>query len=220
MPVDPAASIIVSAYEWVPDFAKGHVRDLRVRWALEEVGQPYRTRLLDVQAERPADYLRVQPFGQVPTYRDDEAEMFESGAIVLHIAMRWPGLLPADAAGRAKAQSWVVAALNTIEPVTQQLAEMDFFHAGEAWTRERRPQVAEQADRRLQQLTDHLGERDWLEGAFTAGDLIIIAVLRIFDGQPTLAPYPTLSAYVQRGQARPAFQRALAAQLADFKKES
>jgi glutathione S-transferase len=220
MPVDPAAAVVVSAYDWVPDFARSHVRDVRVRWALEEVGVPYRTRLLDVQAERPADHLQAQPFGQVPTYRDDQAEMFESGAIVLHVAERWPGLLPVDPNGRAKAKSWLVAALNSIEPVTQQLAEIDFFHPGEAWTKERRPQVAEQVGKRLGQLTDHLGDRDWLEGDFTAGDLMMVAVLRIFDGQPTLEPYPALSAYVQRGQNRPAFQRALAAQLADFKKES
>ncbi|NNM78680.1 glutathione S-transferase family protein [Sphingomonas sp. ID1715] len=220
MPVDPNAAVTVSAYDWVPDFAKGHVRDLRVRWALEEVGVPYATRLLDVQAERPADYMAVQPFGQVPSYRDGHAELFESGAIVLHIADRWPGLLPQEASRRARAKSWVVAALNSIEPITQQLAEMDFFHAGEAWTKERRPQVAEQANKRLQQLSDYLGGRDWLESEFTAGDLMMIAVLRIFDGQPTLDPYPNLSAYVGRGQSRPAFARALAAQLADFRKES
>lgn len=220
MPVDPNASVQVSAYDWVPDFAKGHVRDLRVRWALEEVGVPYRVRLLDVRTERPADYLKEQPFAQVPSFHDDQVQMFESGAIVLHVAERWAGLLPDDTASRAKAKSWVVAALNSVEPITQQLAEIDFFHSGEAWTAERRPQVLEQATKRLEQLAAYLGGRDWLESEFTAGDLMMIAVLRVFDGTPALEPLPTLAAYVKRGEARPAFQRALSAQLANFEKEN
>ncbi len=210
---------VVSAYQWVPDFARGHVRDMRVRWALEEAGVPYETRLLDVMAERPAGYLREQPFGQVPAYRDGAVEMFESGAIVMHIAETYPGLLPADPAARARAKSWIVAALNTIEPITQQLAEIDFFHKDEGWTTERRPQVLEHATKRLKQLADYLGDRDWLEGEFTAGDLMMVAVLRIFDGTPALDAHPRLAAYVKRGEARPAFRRALDAQFADFKKE-
>ena len=220
MPVDPASDILVSAYQWVPDFARGHVRDLRVRWALEEVGVPYAVRLLDVMAERPADYLREQPFGQVPAYRDDQVRIFESGAIVMHIADRWPGLMPDDPAGRARAKSWVVAALNSIEPTTQQLAEIDFFHKGETWTEARRPQVLEQASKRLNQLAAYLADREWLEGEFTAGDLMMVAVLRIFDGTPALDAHPVLARYVARGQARPAFRRALDAQLADFKDEA
>lgn len=219
MPVDPNAPRIVSAYDWVPDFARGHVRDLRVRWALEEAELPYAVRLIDVQKERPADYLREQPFGQVPAYRDDQVAMFESGAIVLHIGARCDTLLPADPAARAKAQSWVVAALNSIEPITQQLAEIDFFHPGEAWTAERRPQVEQQVAKRLDQLTAYLDGREWLEDRFTAGDLMMVAVLRIFDGTPGLAAHPVLADYVKRGQARPAFERALAAQYADFKEE-
>ena len=211
---------VVSAYQWVPDFARGHVRDVRVRWALEEVGVPYETHLLDVTAERPGDYLREQPFGQVPAYRDGEVDIFESGAIVTHIAETNPGLLPEETGARARAKSWVVASLNTIEPITQQLAEMDFFHKDEAWTKERRPQVFEMASKRLQQLSDYLGDRDWLEDEFTAGDLMMVSVLRIFDGTPALEPHPTLTAYVKRGQARPAFKKALAAQLADFKDEA
>jgi glutathione S-transferase len=218
--VDPGAAVIVSAYDWVPDFARGHVRDLRVRWALEEAGIPYRVRLLDVQAARPADYLAEQPFGQVPAYRDGAVQLFESGAIVLHIGQQSQALLPADPAQRARATSWVVAALNSIEPITQQLAEIDFFHKDEDWTRTRRPQVAEQAGKRLAQLAAWLGGKDWLEEQFTAGDLMMVAVLRIFDGSPVLADHPALARYVARGSARPAFQRALAAQLADFKKES
>lgn len=208
---------VVSAYQWVPDFARGHVRDVRVRWALEEVGVAYETRLLDVMAVRPADYLREQPFGQVPAYRDGTADMFESGAIVTHIAETHPGLLPDEPGARARAKSWVVAALNTIEPITQQLAEIDFFHKDEAWTKERRPQVFEQATKRLHQLADYLGDRDWLEDTFTAGDLMMVAVLRIFDGTPALERHRVLTAYIERGQARPAFQRALAAQLRDFR---
>lgn len=217
MPVDPNAARQISAYDWVPDFAKGHVRDLRARWALKEAGLPYSVRLLDVQADRPADYLREQPFGQVPTYSDGDVRLFESGAIVLHIAEQSEALMPAEASSRARVTSWVVAALNSIEPITQQLAEIDFFHAGEGWTAERRPQVHEQADKRLQQLAEHLGERDWLEDRFTAGDLMMVAVLRIFEGQPTLESHPTLGRYVERATARPAFQRALAAQMEDFK---
>lgn len=219
MGVDPSAPRIVSAYDWVPDFAKGHVRDLRVRWALEEAGQPYAVRLLNVQAERPADYLREQPFGQVPAYRDGDVQLFESGAIVLHIAETSEALMPVSGSGRDRVKSWVIAALNSIEPVTQQLAEMDFFHAGEGWTKERRPQVLDLANKRLGQLAAWLGGREWLEDRFTAGDLMMVAVLRIFQGQPTLAPFPSLGRYVERGMARPAFQRALQAQLADFKKE-
>lgn len=220
MPVDPNANVLVSAYEWVPDFAKGHVRDLRVRWALEEVGVPYAVRLLDPMRERPTDYLQEQPFAQVPAYRDDQVRLFESGAIVMHVADRWPGLLPGDLAYRARAKSWVVAALNSIEPIIQQLAEIDFFHAGEAWTTERRPQVLELATKRLEQLAAYLDDRDWLEGDFTAGDLMMIAVLRVFDGTAALQPHPALAAYVKRGEARPAFRRALDAQLADFKEEA
>ena len=219
MGVDPTAPRQVSAYDWVPDFAKGHVRDLRVRWALEEAGLPYAVRLLDVKAERPADYLREQPFGQVPAYREGDTVLFESGAIVLHIAERSEALMPADRAQRARVTSWVIAALNSIEPITQQLAEMDFFHVGEAWTKERRPQVFEQAGKRLGQLADWLGDRDWLENRFTAGDLMMVAVLRIFDGQETLKAHPVLQRYVERGMARPAFERALAAQLGDFNEE-
>jgi glutathione S-transferase len=220
MPVDPQSDIVVSAYEWVPNFAKGHVRDLRVRWALEEVGVSYAVRLLNPMSERPADYLQEQPFAQVPTYRDDQVRLFESGAIVMHIADRWPGLLPDDVAGRARAKSWVVAALNSIEPITQQLAEIDFFHKDATWTKERRPQVLELATKRLEQLGAWLGDRDWLEGEFTVGDLMMVAVLRVFDGTPALDPHPALAAYVKRGEARPAFRRALDAQLADFKEEA
>lgn len=220
MPVDPNSPMIVSAYDWVPDFARGHVRDLRVRWALEEAGIPHAVRLLDVRAERPADYLDEQPFGQVPALRDGDLRIFESGAIVLHIGERSDALLPADPAGRARAQSWVVAALNSIEPITQQLAELDFFHKDEPWVGQRRPQVLEQATKRLQQLAAYLGDREWLEGRFTVGDLMMVAVLRIFEGQPTLDAHPVLARYVARGMARPAFQRALAAQLADFKEEA
>ena len=219
MPVDPEASIRISAFRWVPDFARGQVRDLRVRWALEEAGIPYRVRKLDAMVERPTDYFAEQPFGQVPSYRDDEVQLFESGAIVLHIGERCETLLPRDEAGRARATAWSFAALNSVEPLIQQLAMIDLFHAGADWARERRPEVVRMIEGRLDRLVDWIEERDWLEERFTAGDLLMVTVLRILDHTDLVAARPRLAAYKARGIARPAFQRALAAQLADFEEE-
>ncbi|HET8729333.1 MAG TPA: glutathione S-transferase family protein, partial [Alphaproteobacteria bacterium] len=173
MPVDPDAEIEVSAFAWVPPFAQGHVRDLRVRWALEEAGLPYRARLIDPQIQSSKDYLDWQPFGQVPAYRDGKVEMFESGAIVLHIAARSEALSPRDEAGRARMTSWVTAALNSIEPYVAGLVELDVFHAGEAWAEARRPQAEAALVKRLSMLSARLGDRDHLEDRFTAGDLMM-----------------------------------------------
>lgn len=216
MPVDPQAPEQVTAYNWVPPFARGLVRDLRVRWALEEAGIPYSVRLLDARAERPADYLLEQPFGQVPSYRDGEVQLFESGAIVLHIGERSEALLPRDPAGRARATTWVFTALNTLEPSIQQLAALDAFPEHARWACAPRDAVVEAVRRRLGQLATHLAERDWFEGRFTVGDLMIASVLRMLKGKGLIEAHPNLAAHVARCEARPAFQRALAAQMADF----
>lgn len=206
----------VSAYSWVPPFARGLVRDLRVRWALEEAGRDYTVRYLDPRIDRPVDYLLEQPFGQVPSYSDGEVGMFESGAIVLHIARGSDTLMPGDAQGRARAASWVFAALNSIEPFVQQLASIDLFHADKDWAASQRPLVEQMVRRRLGQLDAVLGDSEWLEGRFTAGDLMTVSVLRILRHTPILADHPALAAYVARGEARPAFRRALDAQMAGF----
>jgi glutathione S-transferase len=220
MPVDPNAPVRVSAYDWVPSFARGKVRDLRVRWALEEAGIPYAVRKLDARVGRPSDYFAEQPFGQVPSYRDEAVTLFESGAIVLHIGEKSEALLPADAAGRARTLSWAFAALNSIEPSVMELATIDFFRPDADWARERRPEVVAMVEGRLDRLVDHLGGQDWLEGRFTAGDLLMTTVLRILDHTDLVAARPTLAAYKARGEKRPAFERALAAQLADFESEA
>lgn len=216
MPVDPNAAVRITALNWVPDFAKGRVRDIRVRWALEEAGVPYAVRRLQATSERPADYFAEQPWGQVPSYRDEEVQLFESGAIVLHIGRRFGGLLPEDEAGRARATAWTIAALNSVEPYVAQLPIIDIFHRGEAWTGERRPQVVEMIGKRLDRLADWLGDKEWLEHSFTAGDLLMADVLRIVDDTDLLQQRPNLLAYVERAKARPAFRAAHAAQLADF----
>jgi glutathione S-transferase len=216
MPVDPNAAVRITAFSWVPDFAKGYVRDMRVRWALEEAGVPYSVRKLQAVGERPADYFAEQPWGQVPSYRDEEVQLFESGAIVLHIGRRFGALLPYDEPGRARATAWTIAALNSVEPYLGQLPVIDIFHKDEAWTVERRPQVVEMIGKRLDRLADWLGDKEWLEDRFTAGDLLMVDVLRIVERSGILEQHQSLKAYTERGKARPAFQRAMAAQLADF----
>lgn len=217
MPIDPDSNIRITAFDWVPDFARGQVRDLRVRWALEEAGRPYRVRTLNAMAERPADYYAEQPFGQVPSYRDGEVELFESGAIVLHIGATCEALLPTDTNDRARAVAWAFAALNSVEPFAMQLAIIDIFSAGEEWATLRRPAVVEMIGKRLQRLADALGERAYFEDRFTAGDLLMTSVLRSLDGKGLIDAHPNLVAWKARCEARPAFQAALAAQLADFK---
>jgi glutathione S-transferase len=213
MPVNPNAPVRISAFCWVPPFARGFVRDLRVRWALEEAGVEYSVRLFDARKERPADYYDEQPFGQVPTYVTPDITLFETGAIVLHIAAECETLLPADPAARARATAWVFAALNSIEPQAQQLAAIEIFHAGEDWTHARRPQVVDMVRKRLGRLDHWLGDRQWLEDRFTVGDLMMTTVLRDID---LVGDYPLLAAYRARGEARPAFLRALDAQMSAF----
>lgn len=210
-------TIAVAALSWVPPFAQGYVRDLRVRWALEEAGLAYQAVLHDPRDPPSDGYRDWQPFGQVPAYRDDDVDMFESGAIVLHIANKSPALAPADAAGRARVATWVFAALNTIEPHVRALAEIDIFHAGEAWTTERRPQVVAMLEKRLAALAAWLGDQHYLEGRFSAGDLMMTTVLRSLVESGILARFPTLDAYRRRCEARPAFGRALDAQMQPFR---
>jgi glutathione S-transferase len=217
MPVDPRAEIEISAFAWVPSFAQGQVRDLRVRWALEEAGLSYRERLLDAMSQRPADYFREQPFGQVPIYNEGNVHMFESGAIVLHIAERSEALMPRDPAGRARTTCWVIAALNSIEPMIMELANIDIFNPEAEWARARRPEAERKVRERLGRLSDWLGERDYLEDRFTAGDLMMSTMLRILNHTDLVAEFPNLARYQAHCEARPAFRRALEAQLAPFK---
>jgi glutathione S-transferase len=206
----------ITAYDWVPDFAKGLVRDLRVRWALEEVGQPYEVRYLEQGSQKAPPHRAIQPFGQVPTYEDGDLTLFESGAIVLHIAEQYGVLLPDDPAGRARAIEWMFAALNTVEPPITDYAIATLFEEDKPWSEPRLPSVIARIDERLDELAARLGEKEWLDGAFSAGDLLMIAVLRMLKGTPMADRHAGLAAYVARGEARPAFQRALAAQLAGF----
>ena len=218
MPVDSTANAEVTAYRWVPDFAQGLVRDLRVRWALEEIDRPYRVRLLDVTKPRPEDYFCEQPFGQVPTYRDDEVQLFESGAILIHIGLQDERLLPSDHAQKMRAIAWVIASLNSVEPAIFPLLMINVFNKGEAWTEEARPKFMERLDSRLKCVSNALGDKEWLEDRFTIADLMLVTVLRQLRAGRVLEQYPNLVALVARGEARPAFQRALADQLAVFAK--
>ena len=217
MPLDPNSTVEVTAFRWVPDFAAGLVRDLRIRWALEEIGRPYRVRLLDALNPRPADYFQEQPFGQVPAYRDEEVRLFESGAILIHLGLGDGRLLPTDANGRGRAVAWLIAALNSVEPMILELINIDIFNRGQDWTKERRPQVVEKIETRLKLLADALGDKDWFEDRFTIGDLMMVAVLRTLRHTDLVAGQPRLEALVARGEARPAFQRALADQLTVFR---
>jgi glutathione S-transferase len=208
--------ITVTAYKWVPPQVRGLVRDLRVRWALEEAGIAYETRLIGGDDRNSADYRAQQPFGQVPVIEEDGLVLFESGSIVLHIGAHSETLLPGDEAGRARAITWVFAALNSIEPYILQLAEIDLFRAKEEWAAARRPTVEEAVRRRLNDLAAWLGDKEYLEGRFTAGDLMMATVLRILRHTDLVAATPKLADYLSRCEGRPAFQRALHDQMATF----
>ncbi|WP_420138637.1 glutathione S-transferase family protein [Sphingomonas sp.] len=207
---------VITAFRWVPDFVKGHVRDVRVRWALEEVGQPYQVRLVDGVSVKAAEHRCLQPFGQVPTYEQDGFTLFESGAILLHIARTRSGLLPADPAKAAAAEQWVFAAMTSVEPAIMDLGLVNVFEADQPWAEARRPLSVKRVRGRLEDLSKRLGDKPYLEGEFTAGDLMMACVLHGLDGTGLLADYPNLDAYVARCRSRPAFRRALAAHLADF----
>lgn len=214
MPMDANAPIEVTAFEWVPPFARGQVRDLRVRWALEEIGLPYRTRLISA-LERPDWYFAEQPFGQVPSYREGDLQMFECAAIALHIAEKDARLLPREGAARSRAFAWLFCAMNSIDPHVMNQMMCDFFARNEEWATLRRPSQTQTLEKRLNQLGAALGDQAWLDGAFTVADILMVCTLRTLAGSSVALPAP-LAAYVARGEARPAFQAALAAQLADF----
>jgi glutathione S-transferase len=210
--------ITISAFGWVPEFARGQVRDLRVRWALEEAGLPYRTRLLQQGDQDKPDYRALQPFGQVPIFEEDGLVLFETGAIVLHIGERCETLLPKDPAARMRAVQWLMAALNSIEPFVMNVALIDLFYANEEWAKLRRPSAVQFVQKRLTALSGALGDKPYLDGdRFTAGDLMMTTVLRILKHTDIVTGDQRLAAYVERNTARPAFKRALAAQLGDFR---
>jgi glutathione S-transferase len=207
-------TITITAFERSPDGGKGLARDTRVRWALEEAGLPYEVRLVSFHAMKEAAHLALHPFGQIPTYEEDGLTLFETGSIVMHIAERRPGLFPADANARARAVTWMFAALNTVEPPILELVIVKFVEGDKPWKDERLPLVLDRIRARLTQLATRLGDTDWLDGGFSAGDLLMVSVLLRLRPSGLLDEFPSLAAYVARGEARPAYQRAFAAQLA------
>ncbi len=207
-------TIVITAFERSPDGGKGLARDMRVRWALEEVGQPYEVRLLSFRAKKELEHLRLHPFGLIPTYEEGDLVLFETGAIVLHIAEQHAGLFPDDANARARAVTWMFAAVSTVEPPILELVTARFAEGEERWAEERLPLVKDRIRDRLLQLSARLGDADWLDGDFGAGDLMMVSVLLRLGPSGLLDEFPTLAAYVARGEARPAYERAFAAQWA------
>jgi len=213
-------TITITAFERSPDGGQGLARDTRVRWALEEVGQPYEVRLVSFRAMKEPAHLALHPFGQIPTYEEGDLALFETGAIVLHIAGRHAGLLPNDPNARARAITWMFAAVNTLEPPILDLASAKLLEGDRPWNRDRLPLVEDRVRNRMGQLSRRLGDADWLDGAFSAGDLMMASVLLRLRSSGILDEYPKLAAYVARGEARPAYKRAFAAQLAVNKRGS
>jgi glutathione S-transferase len=207
---------IITAFEQSPDRGQGLARDMPVRWAFEEVGRPYDVRLVSFSGMKESAHRSLQPFGQIPTYEEGDLVLFESGAIVFHIAERHAGLLPNDANARARAITWMFAALSTVEPVIVQREASMYLERDQVWHEERLPIVEERIRSRLDDLCARLGDGEWLDGAFSAGDLLMVQVLRRLSGSDILDGYPNLAAYIARGEARPAFKRAFDAQLAVF----
>ena len=207
-------TIVITAFERSPDGGQGLARDTRVRWALEEAGQPYEVRLVSLRAKAEHPHLRLHPFGLIPTYEEADLALFESGAIVFHIAEHHAGLFPDDANARARAITWMFAALNTVEPPILELVTVKFAEGDKPWAEARLPLVKDRIRDRLVQLSARLGDADWLDGAFSAGDLMMGSVLLRLRPSGLLDEFPSLAAYVARGEARPAYQRAFAAQLA------
>jgi glutathione S-transferase len=207
-------TITITAFERSPDGGKGLARDTRVRWALEEVGQPYEVRLVSFRAMKEPAHLALQPFGQIPTYEEGDLALFETGSIVLHIAERHAGLLPDDANARARAITWMFAAVSTVEPPILELVTARILEGDKPWSKERLPLVEDRIRDRMGQLSRRLGDADWLDGAFSAGDLMMVHVLRRLSRSGILDEYANLAAYVKRAEARPAYKRAFEAQLA------
>ena len=217
MAVNPDAEIEITAFSWVPPFAQGLVRDLRIRWALEEIDRDYRVRLIDATSPRPPEYFLEQPFGQVPVYKDNEVELFESGAILIHVGMQDERLLPKQHAAQMRAIAWLIAALNSVEPAILPMLLINIFNKGEPWAEGARPKFLERIEYRLKCVSEALGDDEWLEGRFTIADLIMVTVLRQLRGTGIIEKFPNMAAYVERGEQRPAFQRALEDQLAVFR---
>jgi glutathione S-transferase len=209
-------TITITAFERSPDGGKGLARDMRVRWALEEVGQPYQVRLVSFRAMKEPAHRSLHPFGQIPTYEEGDLVLFETGAIVFHLAERHAGLLPDDANAQARAITWMFAAINTVEPPILELVTAKLIEGDKPWRAERLPLVEGRIRDRLNQLSDRLGNADWLDGAFSAGDLMMVSVLLRLRPSGILDGHPSLAAYVARGEARPAYQRAFDAQLAVY----
>jgi len=209
--------ITITATNRVPDFAKGLVRDLRARWALEEAGLEYQVNLVTIEDRQTSAYRAQQPFSQVPAYQDDDVKLFESGAIVLHVGRKSAALLPTDQAGQARATAWVFAALNSVEPFIMGLIDVDLFSREEPWAKPSRAHWEAKVKKRLSDLAERLAGRDWLEDRFTVGDLMMVTVLRILRHTDLVTSEPILGPYLARCEARPAFQKALADQLASFK---
>jgi glutathione S-transferase len=207
-------TITITVFERSPDGGKGLARDTRVRWALEEAGQPYAVRLVSFGAMKEPAHLALHPFGQIPTYEDGDLVLFETGAIVFHIAERYAGLLPDDANARARAITWMFAALNTVEPPILELSTAKLLEGDKPWSAQRMPLVVDRVRDRLKQLSARLGDADWLDGAFSAGDLMMVSVLLRLRASGILDEYPNLAAYIARGEARPAYKRAFDAQWA------
>ena len=207
-------TITITAFERSPDGGKGLARDTRVRWALEEAGQAYEVRLVSFRAMKEPAHQALHPFGQIPTYEEGDLVLFETGAIVLHIAEHHAGLLPGDANTRARAIAWMFAALNTVEPPILELGNARLLEGDKPWYKERLPLVEDRVRARLEPLSRRLGDADWLDGAFSAGDLMVVSVLLRLKSSGILDEYPNLASYVARGEARPAYKRAFAAQLA------
>jgi len=204
----------ITAFERSPDGGMGLARDTRVRWAFEEVGQPYEVRPVSFAAMKEPAHLALHPFGQIPTYEDGDLTLFESGAIIFHIASHYPGLLPEDANARARAITWMFAALNTVEPPILEIVIAKFQEGDKPWSKERLPLIMDRIRTRLGQLSARLGDAEWLDGEFSAGDLVMVSVLLRLKPSGILSEFPRLAAYVARGEARPAYKRAFAAQLA------
>lgn len=205
-------TVTITAFADAPDEGRGLARDMRVRWALEEAGQPYAVRLVPWAAFRTPEHLARNPFGQIPTYEAGDLVLFESGAIVLHIAERFPGLLPKDADARARAIMWTVAALSTVEPPIVERDVVTYMEAGKSWQGERLAMVDARIRGRLDELAAHMGDRAWLDGDFSAADIVMVHVLRRLEGSGLLEAYPRLAAYIARAEARPAYRRAFEAQ--------
>jgi glutathione S-transferase len=207
-------TITITAFERSPDGGQGLARDTRVRWALEEVGQPYEVRLVSFKAMKEAPHLAVHPFGQIPTFEEGGLALFETGAIVLHLAERYGVLLPPDPDARARAITWMFASVNTVEPPILELGTAKFVEGDKPWTKERLPLLEDRARERMKQLAAYLGDAEWLDGGFSAADLMMVSVILRLRSSGILEEFPTLAAYVARGEARPAYKRAFAAQLA------